>query len=532
MTAAPSQSKALRRIFLAIFLRGRSARGLQKDKAPKSIGSKLLLTLVFYALFGAFATFFIKQSLFGLSLYLHASTLMFTGMFVATSAGEALFNKEEADILLHRPVTPQALLWAKVSVIVQISLWLAACFNLVGFIIGTTTSGPLFLIGHVISLILSALFIVGLVVVTYQLCLRWFGRERLDALITTMQTFMAVGIVLGSQLAPQLLMRHQGNLNNVFKAWWILLLPPAWFAGFDDALAGTGSAGSWALAGIATVATGILLWAGFGTLAKDYAAGLQTLQEAAPSNSGRRPRRRMMERLVHTAPLRWWLRDSVTRAAFLLSTAYLARDRDTKLRVFPGIAPVIVMPIIFLMPGRAAAGPQGDFGIAFAGCYMGLIPMLGLGLLKYSQQWQASDIFRAAPLAGPAPLCHGARKAMLFFVTVPMLLIISVAAFWLGSGLETLKMLLPGLIALPVFAMVPCVNADAVPLSEPPEEAKQASRGLKTVGVMFIALAIAGVALAANHFGFFSYFLIAEALLAAAAYSVMRHQCERAKWEE
>ena len=50
------------------------------------------------------------QPVFGLSLYLHAMTLVFLGMFVASSAGEVLFNKEEGDILLHRPITARALL--------------------------------------------------------------------------------------------------------------------------------------------------------------------------------------------------------------------------------------------------------------------------------------------------------------------------------------------------------------------------------------------------------------------------------------
>ena len=56
--AALSPARTLRRLFLTLFLRGRSSRGLQKDAAPKSVGSKLGLTLAFYALFGLFALFF------------------------------------------------------------------------------------------------------------------------------------------------------------------------------------------------------------------------------------------------------------------------------------------------------------------------------------------------------------------------------------------------------------------------------------------------------------------------------------------
>src|SRR5258706_4762606 len=114
-------------------------------------------------------------------------TLVFLGMFVASSAGEVLFNKEESDILLHRPVTPKALLWAKIGVLVQISLWLAGAFNFAGFFVGAAISerGWLFPVAHALSTTLEALLCTGSVVLTYQLCLRWFGRERLEGLMTT-----------------------------------------------------------------------------------------------------------------------------------------------------------------------------------------------------------------------------------------------------------------------------------------------------------------------------------------------------------
>ena len=40
-----SSTRILRRLFLTLFLRGRSSRGLQKEQAPKSVGTKLATTL-------------------------------------------------------------------------------------------------------------------------------------------------------------------------------------------------------------------------------------------------------------------------------------------------------------------------------------------------------------------------------------------------------------------------------------------------------------------------------------------------------
>ena len=529
---AASAERTLRRLFLMLFLRGRTSRGLRKEGAPKSVGSKLALTLLVYALVGLVSLAFLNQPVFALSLYLHSMTLVFLGMFIAASSGEVLFNKEEADILMHRPVTPRALLWAKIGVLVQVSLWLAGAFNLVGFLVGVRASdgGWLFPLAHALSVALEALFCTGCVVLVYQLCLRWFGRERLDSLMTAAQVLVAVVAVLGGQVAPQLITRFGGKVNFDLRLWWIGLLPPAWFAGFDDALAGSGAAGSWILGGIGLVTTVIVLWLAFGKLAHDYTAGLQTLNETVRSPRQRRAGRQWIEALVDAPPLRWLLPDSVTRASFLLTAAYLVRDRDTKLRIYPGLAPMLAMPFIFLVRDFGG-GAGGAFGVAFAGAYLGLIPLLGVRLLQYSQQWQASDLFRAAPLPGPAPLSRGARQAVLCFLTMPVLVLFGSVAWVVQADSSRLALLLPGVIALPLYAMIPCRGGKGVPFSLPTEEAKSAGRGLRMVGVMLASMALSGLALWAWATGWFAWLLLGETICVLVAYWALRASLASACWE-
>jgi ABC-2 type transport system permease protein len=249
---APPPQVVLRRLFLKLFLRGRSSRGLRKSTVPQSILVKLSFTLCIYGFFGfVVAAGLMSQPLFTMSLFLHSATIIFLGMFVASSAGEVLFNKEEADILLHRPVASRTMLWAKVRVLVEVSLWLAGAFNLAGLIVGALRAdgGWLFPVAHALSTILEALFCTGGVVVVYQLCLRWFGRERLDSLMTTAQVIFAIAVVVGGQL-PRFFMQFNGLARLNVQSWWVCLLPTAWFAGFDDALAGSGARSSWLLAAL------------------------------------------------------------------------------------------------------------------------------------------------------------------------------------------------------------------------------------------------------------------------------------------
>jgi hypothetical protein len=526
--AAATPGQTLRRLFLTLFLRGRTSRGLRRETAPRSVGTKLAWTLVLYALMGLFALAFLRQPVFGLSVYLHAMTLVFLGMFVAASAGEVLFNKEEADILLHRPVTPKALLWAKIAVLVQVSLWLAGAFNLAGFCVGlgAPDGGWRFPLAHAASTVMEALFCTGCVVLVYQLCLRYFGRERLEGLMTTAQVFVAIAAVLGGQLAPRLVPHLGRHLTLGADCWWLGLVPPAWFAGFDAALAGGGTRATWALAAAGVTATAMVLWLAFGRLAGDYGAGLQALNEAAAPPPRRRAGRRWLETVVSAPPLRWWLREPVSRASFLLTSAYLARDRDVKLRVYPGLAPMLVMPVIFLLQGRAESG---SFPVAFAGSFLGMIPLLGLDLLKYSQQWQAADLFRAAPLPGPAPLCHGARRAVLCFLALPLLVLFG-ALLWTLREASQLALLLPGLLAMPVYALVPSLGGKAIPLSQPTEEAKSASRGLVMIGVMLAAVVLSVLATWAWSGGWFGWLLGAELLVVAGLYTALRASLTARRW--
>jgi hypothetical protein len=91
--------------------------------------------------------------------------------------------------------------------------------------------------------------------------------------------------------------------------------------------------------------------------------------------------------------------------------------------------------------------------------------------------------------------------------------------------------LIPGIIALPVYAMIPCLGGKAVPLSLPTEEAKSAGRGLRMVGVMMISMALSGLALLAWSLGWFNWLLAVETVLVIVIYLAMRAALARVRWE-
>ncbi len=532
LNPAPNPERTLRKLFLTLFLRGRSSRGLRVDHTPKTIGRKLSLVLVSYALFGCLALSLVGKPVFGLAVYLHSMTFVFLGLFVASSAGEILFNKEEADILLHRPVSSRDLLWSKVRVLVQVSIWLAGAFNLAGLFagIGAKDGSLLFPPVHAVSTALEAVFCTSCVILVYQLCLRWFGRERLDGLMTTAQVIVAVAAVFAGQILPRLVFQMNGTFQLGAGTWWIGFLPPAWFAGIDDALAGSHTAGSFLLAGIGLAIMVCVVWLAFVKLASDYEAGLQSLGETVsrPSSRGRR----RLDALIKAPPLRWFLRNSVSRASFLLTAAYLIRDRDVKLRVYPGLAPMLVMPVVFLSQGSQTHGafPFG-FALAYSGGFLASMPLLAIDFLQYSQQWQAADIFRVAPISGPSELCHGARKAVLALLVIPFLLVVAVVMFAALKNISELELLLPGLILAPVLSLVPAALDRGTPLSQPAEAAKSASRTLIMLGVMLVTLAVSGIAYWSWTAGWFKWVIISELFVCIPVFIGLRLAVARLRWQ-
>jgi hypothetical protein len=227
--------------------------------------------------------------------------------------------------------------------------------------------------------------------------------------------------------------------------------------------------------------------------------------------------------------VRWWLRNPITRASFLLTVHYLVRDRDVKLRVYPGLAPMLILPLVFLLQNTRHSG-MGGFEVALSGAYLGLVPVFALNLLQFSQQWQAADVFRAAPISGPAPICAGARRAGFCFLTLPVVLAFGLLAWYIPGNVGRLPLLLPGLIALPLYGLFPHLGGKGMPFSVPGETAKSASRGLLMVAVMFISMAVSGVAFWAWATGWYRWYLLGELLVVAVAGALMHASIVSARW--
>src|SRR5436189_1603314 len=106
-------------------------------------------------------------------------------------------------------------------------------------------------------------------------------------------------------------------------------------------------------------------------------------------------------------------------------------------------------------------------------------------------------------MSGPSQLCHGARHAALWLLALPVMGVFGVTFLVMGVKISDLPLLLPGLIALPVFALIPCQGGKAVPFSLPTEESKSAGRGLYIAAGMVVSMVLSGLGILAWSAGLF-----------------------------
>jgi hypothetical protein len=210
------------------------------------------------------------------------------------------------------------------------------------------------------------------------------------------------------------------------------------------------------------------------------------------------------------------VRDPVKRAAFNLAATYMARDRETKFRLYPSLSTLLLVPIMGLMrPEKSSfSGPAFSlFGLV-------MIATLSLSVvetLRVSSHHPAADVFRSAPLATAGQLFQGVRMASLLFVALPAGIAMAVLiALTFRGGREGLIAGIPLVLAIPTISLLPGALGDYLPLSRP---AVQGEIGGQTAALMLGGTVLMGGLAVVGFFAFRSGRLIpvviAESILLA-----------------
>ena len=485
------QLRALLKCYWRLSTRGRVARAMGRGGKPRG----LIFVLVMYLIVGFMTSMiaFSHVDLFTFTIIIHAMTFFVVGMAVTSESGDILFNANESDVLVHLPIHPRTLLLAKTINLVAFTLVLATALNLFPTFFGLAISGarPWFPVAHLLSMMMLCVFCAAAVVCVYGIVIKFLDREKFDNFAAWSQVAMSVLFIGGYQIVPRLLQRFEG-LSFTPYAHYLFPLPPAWFAGFDSAIAGDlPYGGLLALVGFAV--TVLLAYIAIGRLSPSYSEGLAKIGEtSSAASTSTRVRRR---RAIRNPILLWWLRDPIELRTFRLAAAYMRRDRDIKLRLYPSLTIFLIVPLMTLLD-RNRVGFSA-FVPLFTVWMLGIMPYQALQTLQMSQHYLAADIFAIAPLDSAAPVFHGVRKATIFYLLLPALGVAGLLIGYLGpGGSQGLQLALPGMIAIPLISLFPGLKEDYLPLSRPVSRGDQSSRNM---GLMIMSMIAMSIVLAAAY---------------------------------
>jgi hypothetical protein len=512
------QLRALLKCYWLLSTRGRVARSMGRGGKPRS----LIFLIVMYVFVGLMTsmTAFTRIDLFTFTVIIHSMTFFVVGLAVTSESGDILFNANESDVLVHRPIHPRTLLLAKTINLIAFTLILAGSLNLFPTFFGLAVAGsrPWFPAIHLLSMILLCVFCAAAVVCVYGIVIKVFDRERFDNFAAWSQVAMSILFIGGYQVAPRLLQRFEGMTLKPY-AQYLFALPPAWFAGFDAAVAGDLPYGALlALTGIAITAA--LAYVAIGRLSPSYGEGLAKIAQARSIAPSRGQVRRHHE--LRNPMLRWWLRDPIEQWSFRLAAAYMRRDRDIKLRLYPSLTIFVIFPLISMLDRKR--GGFSAFVPLMTVWMLGIMPYQALQTLQMSQQYLAADIFAISPIRSAAPVFHGVRKATIVYLLLPAMCVAGLLIGYLApGGSQGLQLAVPGLIALPVLSLFPGLTNDYLPLSRPAVRGDQSSRN---IGLMFVSMVAMAILLATAYiawtFDVLWYLIAVEFVVVILIYYVLK----------
>lgn len=445
----------------------------QQVAEPKNT---FLTTFLIYLLFGCFPALMIVYfpSLTLALIFFYSYLMMMITMTLITDFSSVLLDTSDNTILLPRPVDSRTLFVARIvhifAYLTQLTFGLSvAPMIAVGVFYKVTV-----LLTFITGILLSVLFAMALTNTLYLLVLRFASEEKVRNIINYMQIGMTILVVGGYQLGPRMIARMEGQSFEIDR--WSLLIPPAWMTGMVEAV----QIHNWdglhiALSTLAFVMPLAAVYFVNKYLSPAFSRKLTLLDatEKQPATNRTSPRRRPAARRLSE----WLTKSDTEQSVFDLVYTLLGRDRKIKLKTYPAFGYLIVFAALFLIRGPHAFG-EGQYFHLFMIYMILLILQMVINEISYSDNYKASWIFYAAPVARPGEILTGTFKAVFvrFFLPGYLFCIVVVLFIW-GATLNIAIDLVTGFLNVLILLLVMLILKDHhIPFSQAPAMRAQTGR--------------------------------------------------------
>jgi hypothetical protein len=464
------QYRALVRASLLMDFRGHPLAKRSKSQSP--VRALVIMTAVqlFCSMALALGALRARMALEVLALA-YSTTLCATAMLADYSA--QLLLPDDADILAHRPIDSRTLFAARVTNVLFYVTLVGLSLNLPPAILGIAVGGLRFPLVFLPVAFLADYVATGAVLAVQALLLRVLDRERFKDVLAYVQGALGLLVFASYQFVPGLSRPLSGELADAPK--WMLALPPGWFAGLVELGLGKTGPVVLGLSALAIVTSIVALPIALRRIASQYGDEPVRMQVSA------RVERVAPSRLARIAGMGL---SGPARAGFDLAWAQLARERTLKMQMIP----IVLLPIAMLLgigfDRQARLGDPFVTGTTpmYVATYVSVMLLAFLTrYLRYSPFAEASWIFTIAPLDRPAELWRGARRALLFRLVGPIVLLLGGALAFMIPLLHALAHIAIAATAGLLLASLFAFGQRELPFSLP----RQRAAGGRTLLLVF-----------------------------------------------
>ncbi len=531
-----NQFKTLLSISILTDFRGHRTIGRQHRKL-----SPLVWTLIFYGIMGLSlaASLVPRAKVFLFSLLILTASMVMMAFAVILEFGNTIINPEDTDVLAFRPISSRTYFLAKLCNLLFYILLIGTALCLFPSLIGIAVSGSewvfplIFFPVAMIANLVAASFII----LIYTGLLRVLPYERFKDILAYLQIVFTFLLFFSYQLIPRLSEKFIHEGTDV-SGTWLYAVPPAWFAGSVQVLLGRNRPiDSW-LALTAFTATILLFFVSFRRISLQYAHQIANLQTT--KNKGKIKSYGSNQKGFLNSLSRKFLPTGEALAGFQLTSSMIKKDRSVKMTLYP----ILGLPLAFLalaIIDNSITDPfvRGSFleklhdmsyiviFFIFFVCYT-----LQNGLL-YAQEWEASWLYRVAPITSPGRFYQGVKTALLLRLILPFFLLLgfiySIKIPLIHSIQHTVSLFLSGLV---VFSAVSFLIKD-YPFSKKREKGERTQQFVVLLFIMpFFALAVlvqnlfyrSNLAWWTAQIGFTILFFVLESITVKRLDSVLKHR--------
>ena len=398
--------------------------GKKIGKEPKR---SMILTCLVYMGLGIFiASMQVMPNMFGANTISFAMLIFMLFSVYISEYSAVLLDTTEKSFYGALPIGKNEISTAKNIHIAYYIGTIAASMMLPSVVVGFISKGILY--GLVFTLVSIVIVVVCLHLagVIYYLLLKVFSGEKLKDILSGFQIFMTIAIVLSYQIVPRVISIAGFSKGQITYSPFYFLLPSAWFSAILESLFGAG--GLWyiyVLAGITVPAVILLEVLYRKKVMPEFEGELDKLTETAKENKSLSPFSKLMCKLLS--------KDEQENAFMKLVLIQVSRNRDMKLKLYPQLANVFILPIIMVLPqitgekgftGFIENLRQGRWGLALL-YFTGLTSASIYMIIGQTENPESIMFYQILPIENLSKCIRAGIKVVLFRYLTPIFVALS-----------------------------------------------------------------------------------------------------------